>query len=415
MGFELTLDGPTTAQRVALAQLAIAGCLRGDSRDRIVVLADLAWEGDAALDDKAADVMVPMAGALVFADELERCLEIVDDPLMRSRQRRSRSLAITAAFARTWSLYHQGRVLDALRTAQSQPGLGPQRDRRPTHGVDGALAACQCQRGQLDEAERSLSMLHAPDRVLAVDLPLLYEVRAQLRLAQARPDDALGDALEAGRRSQTDAGGTHPGVVPWRSTAALALLEMGDQAGARRLASEALEAARAGGPPRATIRALRVLARATTRRHGLQLLNEAVELGRSRPERFEYLHAVVDLGAALRAANRRGAAHKLLAHAAQLCDERGATVLAQRAADELELLPDDGGLAALTRGERRVADLAARSATTRQIAAELFVTPKTVEFHLRNVYRKLAIPSTRAALMEAFDVERTLSEDAARP
>jgi DNA-binding CsgD family transcriptional regulator len=52
----------------------------------------------------------------------------------------------------------------------------------------------------------------------------------------------------------------------------------------------------------------------------------------------------------------------------------------------------------LTPSERRVALLAAEGHTTRQIAAELFVTPKTVEFHLSHVYRKLGVPSTRADL-----------------
>jgi DNA-binding NarL/FixJ family response regulator len=41
----------------------------------------------------------------------------------------------------------------------------------------------------------------------------------------------------------------------------------------------------------------------------------------------------------------------------------------------------------------RVAELAARGLTTRQIAEALFVTPKTVEYHLRQTYRKLDIAS----------------------
>lgn len=56
------------------------------------------------------------------------------------------------------------------------------------------------------------------------------------------------------------------------------------------------------------------------------------------------------------------------------------------------------GIDALTPSERRVGELAARGMTTREIAATLFVTTKTVEFHLRNVYRKLDVPSSRAEL-----------------
>ena len=43
--------------------------------------------------------------------------------------------------------------------------------------------------------------------------------------------------------------------------------------------------------------------------------------------------------------------------------------------------------------ELQVALLVADGATNREVAAALFVTTKTVEFHLRNVYRKLEIRS----------------------
>ena len=74
-------------------------------------------------------------------------------------------------------------------------------------------------------------------------------------------------------------------------------------------------------------------------------------------------------------------------------------MLGQRAADELgasgarraRLLLS--GVESLTPSERRVADIAARGLTTRQIAESLFVTPKTVEFHLRHIYQKLDIRS----------------------
>ena len=45
-----------------------------------------------------------------------------------------------------------------------------------------------------------------------------------------------------------------------------------------------------------------------------------------------------------------------------------------------------------------MARAAASGATTREIAAELFLSPKTVEFHLGQTYRKLGVRS-RAALV----------------
>jgi DNA-binding CsgD family transcriptional regulator len=51
------------------------------------------------------------------------------------------------------------------------------------------------------------------------------------------------------------------------------------------------------------------------------------------------------------------------------------------------------GAEALTAGERLVADLAAAGMTNREIAQALFITTKTVAFHLTHAYRKLDIGS----------------------
>jgi len=59
------------------------------------------------------------------------------------------------------------------------------------------------------------------------------------------------------------------------------------------------------------------------------------------------------------------------------------------------------GAGALTRSERRVAELAADGRPNKQIAEELVVTLDTVEFHLRNAYRKLGI-SSRSCLRAAL-------------
>ena len=48
---------------------------------------------------------------------------------------------------------------------------------------------------------------------------------------------------------------------------------------------------------------------------------------------------------------------------------------------------------ALTAQELQVALAAARDLSNKQVAAELYLSPKTVEFHLGNVYRKLGIRS----------------------
>ena len=77
----------------------------------------------------------------------------------------------------------------------------------------------------------------------------------------------------------------------------------------------------------------------------------------------------------------------------------GATPWAERAADELEAIgrsrprwsPSLTQL--LTPHEQEVVELAITGATTREMATDLFMSPKTVESHLTSSYRKLGVRS----------------------
>jgi DNA-binding CsgD family transcriptional regulator len=53
------------------------------------------------------------------------------------------------------------------------------------------------------------------------------------------------------------------------------------------------------------------------------------------------------------------------------------------------------GADSLTASERRIAELASAGRSNRDIAQDLFVSPKTVENHLGRVYMKLAITGRR--------------------
>jgi DNA-binding CsgD family transcriptional regulator len=108
---------------------------------------------------------------------------------------------------------------------------------------------------------------------------------------------------------------------------------------------------------------------------------------------------LVEVGAALRRSNRRVAGRERLYAALHLADGCGAERLAGRAEDELRASGARPrrrtvtGPGAMTASEGRVAHMAARGMTNREIAQSLFVTAKTVENQLGSAYRKLGVRS----------------------
>ena len=342
--------------------------------------------------------------ALVASDALESALEVLAGREQQDAARADPELAAAHARSRAWALWHQGAIPEALAAAHDV-----REDReRDVSGLAGVIAACHLELGQVDQANTALEVLRTPERVPGVEIPVLLVVRAQVRLVEGRAGDALVDALEAGRWAPSPVGDARSAVVSWRLAASLARLAMGQAAEARHLADEEMERARDGEITRLMIGCQRVLGLAAEGRRRTDMLAEAVSIGGEHPRRLEYLRALIDLGAATRRANRRAAAQVPLTRAVELSQEWGAVALGRQAQTELAACGarrvgnQDGGREALTPSERRVATLAASGHTTRQIAAELFVTAKTVEFHLRHVYRKLGIPSTRADLAAAL-------------
>ena len=176
-----------------------------------------------------------------------------------------------------------------------------------------------------------------------------------------------------------------------------ALLRLGRADEATAVAAAYVEAADAKGQPWARARACRCV--------GLladdfdEPFERALALHAETLDRFETARTSLAYGARLRRAGRRVDARAHLRGALDSFAALGAEVWADQAATELDLtgarVPRRavGGVASLTPQELQVALVLADGRTTREAAAALFLSPKTVEYHLRKVYTKLDIRS----------------------
>jgi DNA-binding NarL/FixJ family response regulator len=131
---------------------------------------------------------------------------------------------------------------------------------------------------------------------------------------------------------------------------------------------------------------------------------------------FEHARTLLCLGERRRRVGRRVDSREPLREALEIFERLGAQPWAERARRELRAAgetvgpsPRGGRLAdRLTEHELRVAAAVAQGASNREVAANLFVSPKTVDFHLRQIYRKLGI-SSRTKLAAALGAESTVS------
>jgi DNA-binding CsgD family transcriptional regulator len=121
------------------------------------------------------------------------------------------------------------------------------------------------------------------------------------------------------------------------------------------------------------------------------------------PMPFERARTQLILGQLQRRQRRRDAATATMQEALNAFEQLDAPLWADRVRALLVHTDADPASAnVLTAGERRVAELTASGMTNREVAAALFISPKTVEVHLTRVYRKLNV-RTRAELARRLD------------
>lgn len=306
----------------------------------------------------------------------------------------------------------------------THPGLARAREQARLGQVSAALASLDALRrsGELDpdSADTALLVATTIDCLLArgelgravalgeelapyLDLPgapgaIAHHARGELASALNDPEVAGAHFTAAGERMASDTG--HAELVPWRAGAALAAVRRGRRPEGAALARDQL--ALAGGSPYASALALRTLASAEGGGDRIALLRRArAALAGTHAARLA-AQIDTDLAGLLLLAGdapSRAEALTLLRDAEEYAGRQELWPLHARVRRLLERLGEgpvrveSEALDVLTVSERRVARLAAQGLTNRQIAGELEVTVKAVEWHLSHVYRKLGIRS----------------------
>ena len=178
-----------------------------------------------------------------------------------------------------------------------------------------------------------------------------------------------------------------------------AYLRLGREEEARRTATEFTAAAQAKGQPWPLARALRAEGLLAADTEFSAVFDQALRQHAQTPDAFETARTRLAYGERLRRARNRVLAREQLRAALDIFDHLGAGPWADRASAELaatgETLRrrDPSTIDELTPQELQIALALAGGRTTRETAAALFLSPKTVEYHLRHVYVKLGIHS----------------------
>jgi DNA-binding CsgD family transcriptional regulator len=349
------------------------------------------------LGDTTLEVVVSALIALAYADKPDKaafwCESLADEAERRNAPTwRALLGAVQADIA-----LRQGDLAFAESQAVTALGLLPAEGWGVLIGLPRATLLLAYTAMGRSEAAADVLKQFVPDAMFQTVIGLRYlHARGHYYLASDRALAALDD-FQTCDRQMREWNIDVPALVPALTDLGQAHLRLDQRKLARDLVSRQLERPRAISSRTRGV-SLRVLAATTELRQRPQLLMEAIEDLHNSGDRLELARALVDLSEAhqelgefsrARMHARRAAAEAKACHAEPLSKllSHGGTFEVKEPRIEADGVPPLSG------AERRVATLAARGYSNREIGRMLYITVSTVEQHLTRVYRKLNVGS----------------------
>ncbi|MFD9721873.1 AAA family ATPase [Streptomyces sp. NPDC059076] len=394
------------ALRLLSAALRRKPSVKPSSAERILQQHDM---GEFSLEAKSLALR-----ALLYAGRPAEVITKCDALLREERLRHEPTWRAILSCIRGEAALRQGHLRDAEHYSRSAlASLSLEGWGVAVGGPYATLTLALTRLGRYDEAAAVLSQ-PLPSAVFQTPFGLrCLSARGHYNLAIGQPQAALADFQMCGEL-MTSWGLDLPALVPWHADVAEAQLALGNPTYSRRLMEEQLSRLRPQDQqPRGHY--LRVLAATTDTRTQARLLREAVELLQKSGDQLGLARALADLSHVHQALGESTRARVIGRRAYLLADACEAEPLARslapgnqraKAGTEVEAQITRGDKESdplLSDAEERVARLAARGYTNREISRNLHITVSTVEQHLTRVYRKLQVKS-RESLSEKVEL-----------
>jgi DNA-binding CsgD family transcriptional regulator/tetratricopeptide (TPR) repeat protein len=322
--------------------------------------------------------------ALEMNGRLGQTLELCEAAAEGARLATNPHYLFWALFEKAWAHYYLGNLDRAVEACEESARVGGRLTGGTMPAASGGpgwpLAATLFELGELDRGFETMAQIGGFDLGYAIPVErcFYWEILALAELGRGGSEVAAAHVVRAEEQAAR-LGLRLPESVAQRARAAL-LLASGDAAAAAATAADSAEAAASVGArlPAAYARSLqgRALAAADKRKEAIAALREA--------------EAELDACGSVR---ERDAARRELRKLGARAEKRGPAAAG------------DSGVPALTKRELEIAALVTDRKTNREIAAELFLSDKTVESHLRNIFVKLGA-SSRVEVARAVERDR---------